>query len=100
MAVTAVTLDAAQRIQMLRQFPTNARRFGNVLVIGELPFDRVNIDGTDYYEPCDPVVSTPNGIFQRGIFVGAEYFDQQAPALPMPRPGDLSQRAVWMYGGI
>lgn len=93
MTVNAYTLDRRERTQMYQQVRPG--------VLVELPFDRVRIDGTEYYEPgasADAVDERGNR--PRGISVAQEVFDHPAPALPIAARPTAGQTAVWQYGGF
>lgn len=93
MAVTAYTLDRAERTKMYRQM-----RAG---VLIALAFERVSIDGTDFYQPGTSAVDADaKGLPQRGVYVAQEIFDHPAPALPYATRPTAGQTPVWQYGGI
>jgi hypothetical protein len=93
MAFTVYHLDRVERTQMYRQL-----RAG---VLVELPFDKVLLDGTTYFEPLTSGATLdPKGQLPRGVFVAQEVYDHPAPALPVAARPTQGQVACWQYGGI
>lgn len=96
MAVNIVTLDSATRVQIMLNTSTPR---GTVAF--EMPYDRVTIDGTTYWEPlAGSGAVTEKGVMQRGFYTGTEYVSGRNAAFPVARQGDASQVAVWMFPGI
>ena len=105
MAINRATLDAAQRIQIFATVPV-PMSLGLGLqnpVFTELNYDRVKIDGVDFWETIGPMTSvSPKGTLPRGIVVGAEFCQGNGTIWPSVQPGDLTAntRGVWQLGAV
>ncbi len=86
MAVSASAIDNAQRTLMMRGVSYGSRG-GEALAVVPLPYERVKIDGTDYFDTA----STARGLMaagmslkeKRGTIVGMEVIESTAMiALP------------------
>ena len=93
MAVNAATLDAAERTDIFVSLPAGG--------LMEMPYDRLTIDGTTYWDTTGPTGGiASNGVFPRGRAVGKEFITHRAMAFPQAGSGDVRLQAVWMLTGI
>lgn len=89
MAVSAAAIDNAERILMMRGVAYGPRG-GDALAVVPLPYERVKIDGVDYFDTA----STARGVMaagmslkeKRGTIVGMEVIESAA-MIALPRGG-------------
>jgi hypothetical protein len=101
MAFNRNTYAAAQRVQMYTPGPRPPRGqgIGHVEPLAELPYDRLKVDGVDYFETMGPQGSIgPSGRPPSGYVVGFEVIANNA-SIPVTMPGQVTGvRGVWQLG--
>jgi hypothetical protein len=92
--MSRTTLDLGERISMFQEVKPG--------LLVELPWDKITIEGTMYYEPTGGQTGglAPNGLRQRGVLVAQEIFTHPAPAVPVAPRLSGGQFAVWQLGSI